>query len=97
MILSMSSKPVANDQAQEQEPQRVTIDLSPAAASEVRRLQSVTGLKKVDLFRYALSLLTIYVDAKARGERVRILNPSDKSLQTEILIPITVLSGREDP
>src|SRR5438876_725186 len=59
---------------QEMKGRRVTIDLTPAAASELDRLRNLTGQTTADVFRYALSLFRIYVDAKQRGHELEIVD-----------------------
>jgi len=73
---------------------RVTIDLTPAAASELDRLRSLTGLTTADVFRYALSLFRIYVDAKQRGHQLEIVDPSgsDRDIRIELPVPVTAPS-----
>lgn len=69
---------------------RVTIDLTPQAAREVDRLRSKVGLTTADMFRHALSLFRIYVEAKGRGEELCLLNPAKSELKTRIELPIIV-------
>ena len=75
---------------------RVTIDLTPAAASEVDRLRSITGLTTADVFRYALSLFRIYVDAKQRRHELEIVDPSgeDRDRRIELPVSIATTSGK---
>ncbi|MCI0641333.1 MAG: hypothetical protein L0Y72_29695 [Gemmataceae bacterium] len=70
---------------------RVTIDLTAAAASEVDRLRALTGLTTADVFRYALSLFRIYVDAKQRGHELQIVDPSGSGRDIRIELPVAVL------
>lgn len=73
---------------------RVTIDLTPAAASEVDRLRELTGLTTADLFRNAFSLFRIYVQARERGEEMCIVDPVDNNaIRTRLELPV-VLSAR---
>ncbi len=74
---------------------RVTIDLTPAAASEVDRLRGVTGLTTADLFRHALSLFRIYVDVRERGQQLCVLDPDKDEIHTRLELPIMVASNRE--
>jgi hypothetical protein len=69
---------------------RVTIDLSPAATCEVDRLRQVTGLTTADIFRSAMTVFRIYVDAHEQGKEVRVIDPSDLQTQTRIVLPISV-------
>ncbi len=73
---------------------RVTIDLTPAAASEVDRLRSVTGLTTADLFRHALSLFRIYVEVRERGQQLCILDPGEDKIHTRLELPVVVPSSR---
>jgi hypothetical protein len=67
---------------------RVTIDLSAAAAQEVDRLRSVTGLTTADLFRYALALVRIYVGAQQRGMELRLVDPAKPDVVTRLELPV---------
>lgn len=69
---------------------RVTIDLTPPLTAELDRLKGMTDLSTADVFRYAISLFRIYVDAKTQGEDLRIVNPSSPNIQTRIELPISV-------
>ena len=75
---------------------RVTIDLTPAAAGEVDRLRSITGLTTADVFRYALSLFRIYVDAKQRGHELETVDPTgeDRDKRIELPVSIAATSGK---
>jgi hypothetical protein len=70
---------------------RVTIDLTPAAASEVDRLRQMTGLTTADIFRHALSLFRIYVDAAVDGKDLELADKkNDKLPKTRIVLPLQV-------
>ncbi len=73
---------------------RVTIDLTSAAASEVDRLRSVTGLTTADLFRHALSLFRIYVDVRERGQQLCVLDPDKDEIHTRLELPVMISSSR---
>jgi hypothetical protein len=75
---------------------RVTIDLTTAAASEVDRLRVITGLTTADIFRYALSLFRIYVDAKQRGHESVIVDPSGNSRDVRIELPVPVVGTAKE-
>ena len=75
---------------QAQKGRRVTIDLTPAAAAEVDRLRDVTGLTTADIFRHAMSLFRIYVDARAKNEELRIIHPERQEFQTRIELPVSI-------
>jgi hypothetical protein len=55
------------------EGKRITVELAPAADNELERLRKVTGCTTGQLFRYALSLLRIYVEAKEKGQDMRLI------------------------
>ena len=80
------------NQAEATKGRRVTVDLTSAAANEVDRLRSMTGLTTADLFRHALSLLRIYVDVKERGQELCILDPEEKEVRTRLELPVVVSS-----
>ena len=69
---------------------RVTIDLTPAAASEVDRLRATTGLTTADLFRHALSLFRIYVDAKESGQEFELVVADSSAPNTRIELPLAI-------
>lgn len=55
---------------------RITIDLSPSAATEVDRLAKVTGKNTAALFRSAFSLLRIAINAAASGMEIHLVDPT---------------------
>jgi hypothetical protein len=67
---------------------RVTVDLAPAAAHEVDRLRSITGLTTADLFRSALALFRIYVGAQQRGMEMRLVDPNNADVVTRLELPL---------
>jgi hypothetical protein len=69
---------------------RITIDLTPAAVTELDKLRVLTGLTTADLFRYAFTLLRIYVQAKEEGQEVRLVDPKGGGTTTRLELPITV-------
>ena len=73
---------------------RVTLDLSPDAARELDRLQTLTGLTKAELFRHAFNLLRLYIKAAQEGKEFCIIDPSGK--ERVVHLPI-VIQGGEGP
>lgn len=69
---------------------RVTIDLTPTAAAEVTRLRDVTGLTTADVFRHALSLFRIYVDAKTSGQEFEVVDGAGTKPTTRIELPLAI-------
>jgi len=69
---------------------RVTIDLTPAAANEVDRLRAVTGLTTADVFRHALSLFRIYVEAKEKGEDICLRSRAKGEVTTRVELPVSI-------
>lgn len=67
---------------------RVTIDLTAAAAREVDKLKASTGLTTADLFRHALSLLRLYVEARAENRQVHLVDPTRGSAAIRVELPI---------
>lgn len=67
---------------------RVTVDLSPAATQEVDRLRLLTGLTTAELFRYALALVRIYVEAQQRGTELRLVDPARTDVVTRLELPV---------
>jgi len=84
----MNSAPA--NAASETKGRRVTIDLTPSATAEVDRMKELTGLTTADIFRHAISLFRIYVDARAKGDELRVVNPASLNVQTRIELPISV-------
>jgi hypothetical protein len=80
-----------SDQHEVAKGRRVTIDLAHSAAQEVDRLRSITGLTTADLFRYALALVRIYVDAHQQGLEVRLVDPAKPDVATRIELPVITL------
>ncbi len=75
---------------------RVTIDLSAAAVAEVDRLRDITGLTTADLFRNGFSLLRLYVDAKAQGQGLALVEGTRQDeIVTRIEMPIVVAHAVE--
>lgn len=70
---------------------RVTIDLAVAAAQEVDRLREITGLTTADLFRNAMSLFRLYVEARARGHQLCIVDPqNENAIRTRVELPVFI-------
>lgn len=80
----------------EEKGRRITIDLTGAAVSELDRVKKATGLSTADIFRYAFTLLRIYVQAKASGQEVRIVDPKGVVTPTRLELPITVAAEGRD-
>ena len=74
----------------ETKPRRVTIDLTPAAVEELDRIKSLTGATTADIFRYAFTLMRIYVDERQRGREFRIIDPSNDRTQIRLELPIEI-------
>ena len=72
---------------------RVTVDLTPAAAGEVDRLRSKTGCTTAELFRYALTVLRIYVDARLAGLELRVHDPRSVEAPRTIELPFPGLGS----
>lgn len=68
---------------------RVTVDLTAAAGAEVKRLQGITGLSTADIFRFALNVFRIYVDARQQGQHVYLIDEGTAD-KTRLELPITV-------
>ena len=69
---------------------RVVLELAKPAATELDRLQQATELSRVELFRHALSLLRLYVNAKGQGKRVLIVSESNSDDVVSIEMPIHI-------
>lgn len=79
--------------AESKKGRRITVDLTPAATAEVDRLRSVTGLTTADLFRHALTLLRIYVQAKEKNQQVHLVGPKPDDLPTQLELPVPLSPG----
>jgi hypothetical protein len=75
---------------------RVSVDLTPPAAAEIDRMRATTGLTTADLFRHAVTLLRIYVIARAEGKEFRVVDPKNPAEQVrlEMCIPVHVGSRK---
>ena len=69
---------------------RVSIDLTEPATREVDRLRRITGLSTADLFRHALALFRLYVNAKAEGREIAIIDPKQEGYRSQIELPVHV-------
>jgi hypothetical protein len=69
---------------------RVSLDLNPQATAEIERMRAITGLNTADLFRHAVTLLRLYIQARAGGKEFRIVDPNDPSDQVRLEMPISV-------
>ena len=70
---------------------RVTIDLTAAATQEVDRLRETTGLTTADLFRNAISLFRLYVEARTRGHHLCIVDPqNENAIRTRVELPVFI-------
>jgi hypothetical protein len=70
---------------------RVTIDLTAAATQEVDRLREITGLTTSDLFRNAISLFRLYVEARSRGHQLCIVDPqNENAIRTRVELPVFI-------
>ena len=85
--MSAQSKTTAPSDAK---PRRVTIDLTPAAVEELDRIKSVTGATTADIFRYAFTLMRIYVDERQRGREFRIIDPDNDRTQIRLELPLEI-------
>jgi hypothetical protein len=82
----------------DQKGRRVTIDMTPTAASEIDRLVDLTGAKTADLFRQAFHLLRLYVDALQDGKALMILDPDDRHsppVKVELVFPNPVSTAHK--
>ena len=57
-------------------PRRITIDVSPSAAVELDRLSKSRGQKTAELFRSAMSLMRIAVNAAECGMEIHLVDPT---------------------
>ena len=55
---------------------RITVDMSPSAATEVDRLARMTGKQTAALFRSAFSLLRILINARECGMELHLVDPT---------------------
>ena len=76
-----------------QKTKRVSVDLAPAASAEIDRMRATTGLATADLFRHAITLLRIYLDARRDGKEFRIVDPSNLGDQVRLEMPISIEFG----
>ena len=72
---------------------RVSVDLTPAASAEIDRMRATTGLNTADLFRHAITLLRVYLNARLEGKEFRIVDPNNVGDQTRLEMPISIEFG----
>ena len=77
---------------QEDKGRRVTIDLSAGAANAVDSIRAATGLKTADVFRHALGLFRLYVDAKKQGVDIYTEDINGNRTRIEV-VPVQVAEG----
>ena len=75
---------------------RCTIDLTRGATEEVDRIKDTFGLTTADLFRYALTLLRIYVAARLENKQVQIVSPDNPTTVQVIELPLFVRNSTEN-
>ncbi len=63
---------------------RISIDLKAPAGEEVDRLKEMTGMTTADLFRYAFTLLRMYVNAKTHDGDMRVVEPGKDTKVIEL-------------
>lgn len=73
---------------------RFTIELTPMADKELRRICALTGLTVADCFRYGLVLTTIYVDAMLAGKTVYLQRAGDREMEIVTIPRLTLDGGR---
>lgn len=66
---------------------RITLDLTPEAAAEVDRITASEGLTIAEVFRHSFTLLRVYLEERANGNEMRIVDPKRPRNQVRILIP----------
>ena len=76
---------------------RVSIDLTPPAVQEVDRLRQLTGLTTADVFRHALAVFRLYINAKVQGRELVIVDPNDAEFRSQIELPVMVGTHGADP
>lgn len=63
---------------------RITIDVSPSAATEIDRMTEITGQTTADLFRSAFSLLRLYVNYQLDKKEICAVDPTGRVSPTRI-------------
>lgn len=70
---------------------RVAFTIPPTTAAEVDRIIKCTDLQKqTEVFRTALTLLRIHVDAAQNGMEVQLVDPTGEKDNLLIALPFTV-------
>lgn len=71
------------------EPQkrRYTIDLTGAAVGEIEKIKEIFSLSAADIFRFALVLIRIYVEARLEKKKIQIVDPNDPQATETIVLP----------
>ena len=86
---------VNSSRSASQSKQRYTIDFKQGAANEVKRIKEMFNLTTTDVFRYALSLMRIYADAKAKNKEVHIVDPQNPRVAKVIELPLFSNTSKE--
>lgn len=74
----------ANGRRVEMKERRLNVTLTELAAAEFDRLEKQTGMSTAELLTRAVTLLRIYVDSRAEGKEIRVVNPRDIQDQARI-------------
>lgn len=70
---------------------RVAFNMSPLMAAEAARILALTDLGSCpELFRRALTLLRIHVDAARKNQQICMLDPAKPRERALIVLPFTV-------
>lgn len=90
---SNSTKSIVTNKPLDDKPRRVAFEMAPAMAAEVDRIISISDLKTPpEVFRRALTLLRIHLDAKLRGQNIIQMDPAKPSERYLITLPFSVVS-----
>lgn len=65
---------------------RITIDVSPSAAVELDRMAKARGQKTAEMFRSAMSLLRIVVNASEDGMEVILVDPTGRKKPVKLQV-----------
>ena len=76
-------------QSDEPRGRRISVDLTATAAHEVDRLRAITELSTADIFRHALTIFRLYVNAKQKGQQLIIADPKNQQ-NTLVELPVLV-------
>jgi hypothetical protein len=73
---------------------RVSVEISPEMDIEVRKLEAEAGMNTAELFRSSLSIMKLYLEARANDRKLMIVDPEHPENTVRVEIPKLASSKR---